>query len=287
MARDISSAFFTRMQQDGLDLVLVIDLETKGLDFHWTSANDEVFYTLSGALTKYAPFPGQTLDGLRQTNDLSVSVIDFIVANTGDLFAELMETKDLDFADIKIGRVFASTPDLGRMYTFQGKIGDYSYDRNMISGQARNRWNSANVRWPYYNYQDNCPWRFGSVPCGFDTSSITESFTVTDIVVGSTTQIAIRFVNGTITNTFSNGRFDFGRLTVTDGPNSGHIRTIRSHSGDLFLLSHDLPVNSFSTFGIDIFPGCRKRRIPDCHSLYNNAESFLGFPHIPIQEDAF
>jgi len=287
MTRSVNSAFFTRMQGGGLGMALVIDLETRGKNFHWTSANNEIFYTLSSDLTKYDPFPGQTLNGLRQTNDLSVSVIDFVVANTGDLFPELLETKDLDFATLKIGRVFTDTPDLGRMEIFQGRIGDYTYDRNAIAGSVRNQWNSAGLRFPYLNYQDKCSWRFGSTGCGFDTTSVTLTGDVSSIIVGSTTQIAIRFQDGTISNSYANNRFDFGRITIVDGPNSGHIRTIRSHSGDMFLLSHELPVNSFSTFGFSIFPGCRKRKTEDCTSLYDNAANFMGFPWIPIQEDAF
>lgn len=287
MSTSPNSAFFTKMQADGLGLALVIDLETRGKDFHWTSANDELFYTLSATLTKYSPFPGETLQGLKKSSDLSVSVIDFVVANTGDLFAELMETKDLDFAAIKVGRVFTDTPDLGRLEVYQGRLGDYTYDRNAITGQARNRWNSAQVRWPYYSYADNCVWRFGGTGCGFDTTSITQTFSAGNVEVGSTTQLAILFTAGTITNTWADGRFDFGRITITDGPNSGYVRTIRSHSGDMFLLSHPLPVNSFSVFGFSVFPGCRKRWEADCTTLYDNAENFMGFPWIPIQEDAF
>lgn len=282
-----NSAFFTRMQQDGLNMALLVDLETNGPGFHWTSNDNEMFYTLSGANTKYDPFPGQTLNGLKQSADLKVSVIDFIVANTGDLFAKLIETQDLEFATLKIGRVFTDTPDLGRMEVFVGRVADYAYDRNAISGSVRNKWNSSQARWPYFNYQDNCAWRFGSVGCGFDTTSVTLSFTAADVAVGSTTTLNILMVNTTLAQSFDNGRFNFGRLTITDGLNSGHIRTIRAHSGDLLELSHPLPVNSFSTFGFDIFPGCRKREIADCKSLYNNSENFFGFKRIPIQEDAF
>ena len=286
--RTTNSGFFTLMQADAVNMALLIDLEVgSSVAFHWTSANNELTYTLSSAPTVYKPFPGQTLNGLRQTSDLTVSVIDFIVANTGDLFGDLMDTKDLDYATLKIGRVHTSTPDLHRMNVFQGQIGDYSYDRNAISGSVRNQWGSRGDRFPYYNYQDKCVWRFGGRGCGFDTTSVTISYVTADIIVGSTDQIGIRFVNGTITNSFANDHLTFGRLTVTDGPNSGHIRTIRAHSGDQILLSHNLPVNSFSTFGFDVFPGCRKRKDADCTSKYDNAANFMGFPWIPIQEDAF
>lgn len=282
-----NSAFFTKMQGDGFGMALLIDLETNNVAFHWTDADDKVKYTLSGDLTEYNPFPGQTLNGLKQSSDMQVSVIDFIMANTGSILSGLLDGYELDFATLKIGRCFIDTPDLGRMEIFQGKLGDYTYDRNALSGQVRNRWNSANISWPYYNYQDKCAWRFGSTGCGYNTSSITLTFSAGNIVVGSTTQLTILLASGTLTQSYSAGRFDFGRLTVTDGPNSGSIRTIRAHTGDQLGLSYNLPVNSFTTFGFSIFPGCKKRRIDDCRSLYNNDGSFLAWPWIPIQEQGF
>lgn len=287
MSRTISSAFFDKMQGDGLDMALVIDLETEGPHFHWTSANNQFTYTLSSVPTVYYPFPGQTLNGLTTRNDLSISVIDFMVANTGGIVPELLETTDLDYATLKIGRVFTDTPDLGRMEIFQGNLGDYSYNRQAISGSVRNNWGSRNDRFPYYNYQDNCIWRFGSAGCGIDTSSYTLAFSVGNVNASSTNLIDITLVSTTLVQSYSNGRFDFGRLTVTGGPNSGHIRTIRSHTGDLLRLSHALPINDLSTFDFSIFPGCRKRFLNDCVSIYNNAANFVGFPWIPIQEDAF
>lgn len=287
MVRSVSSAFYDRMQNDGERITTLIDLETRGGDYHWTGNNHEVFYTLSGTNTRYEPFPGQTLDGLRQSNDLGVSVIDFVIANTGGIFGNLLSNNDLDYATIKIGRVFIDTPDLGRMDVFEGRLGDHAYTREAISGQARNRWGSALNRWPYHNYQDKCAWTFGGTGCGFDTSSVTLVFSVDELDTGSSTTLNLLLTSGTISASYSNGYFDFGRLTVTFGSNSGQVRTIRTHTGDLLGLSHRLPVNSFAFFNFSIFPGCRKRRIADCRSKYNNDENFLGFPWIPIQEDGF
>jgi hypothetical protein len=71
---------------------------------------------------------------------------------------------------------------------------------------------------------------------------------------------------------------------VTFGPNSGYTRAIRSHSGDLLGLSHNLPVNSMAGMQIAIYPGCRKALIADCNSLYNNSRNFLGWPWIPRKD---
>jgi uncharacterized phage protein (TIGR02218 family) len=287
MVRAVSSAFYERMQEDGLRITTLIDLETTNGDYHWTGNDQEIWYTLSGTNTKYEPFPGQTLDGLRQSNDLGVSVIDFVVANTGGIIGNLLTNNDLDYAVVKVGRVFADTPGLGRMDVFEGRLGDHAFTREAISGQARNRWGSALNRWPYYNYQDKCAWAFGGTGCGFNTSSVTLVYSVDDLNVGSSTTLNLLLTSGTISASYSNGYFDFGRLTVTGGVNSGQVRTIRVHTGDLLALSHRLPINSLSLFNFNIFPGCRKRRIADCRSKYNNDENFLGFPWIPIQEDAF
>jgi uncharacterized phage protein (TIGR02218 family) len=285
--RTVNSAYFTKLQADGLQIVELIDLETRNQSFRWTTANGPITYTLSGAATVYQPFPGGTPRGVEESSDLGVSVIDFVLANTGDVFRKLMESDDLAAAVLKVGRVFADTPDLGRMEIFNGTIGDYSYDRNVVRGQARNIWKSASPRWPYLNYHDKCAWRFGSTGCGFNTASITLVLPVNSIEVGSCTTISILVKSGTLSASYANGRFDFGRLTVTDGVNSGHIRTIRTHTADLLSLSHPLPVNSFAFMAVSIFPGCKKRLIDDCKSLYNNDTNFLGFPWIPIQETAF
>lgn len=282
-----SSAYFTRLQEDGVTMCELIDLETKGPSFHWTTANQPLVFTLSGSLVQYDPFPGKTIAGVKESTDLAVSVIDFVMANTGSVFSDLMVSNDMDMAVLKVGRVFTDTPDMGRMEIYVGKLGDFSYDRNQISGQARNKYGSANTRWPYYNYQDACIWRFGGEGCGFDTTSITLALATDSIDTTSSTTINILLQSGTLQSSFDNGRFDFGRFTVTDGVNSGHTRTIRAHTGDLLFLSHPLPVNSFANIAADIFPGCRKRRITDCVSLYDNAENFVGFEWIPIQEDAF
>jgi len=285
--RVVSSAFWHRLQEDHVHLIELIELETKFGSWYWTSANEEVTYTLSGAETRYTPFPGTADAGLEQASDLSVSVIGFSVANTGDLLSKLIENDDIAMAGIKVGRVFADTPDLGRIEVYHGKLGDYTYTRQLVSGQARNKWNSLGAGFPYYTYQDRCAWKFGSAGCGFDTSSITIQIPASSIDASSSSPLVILVQSGILSGSVQNGAYDFGRLVVTDGVNSGQIRTIRSHSGDALFLSHPLPINSMANLGVDIHPGCKKRKIDDCHSLYNNVQNFLGFPEIPIQEEAF
>lgn len=283
--RNVSSAFQARLQQGG-QLVELIDLDCRNASFHWTTANNRLFATLSGDTVEYLPFPGGVPNGIEESNDLGVSVIDFVMANTGEVFSAIMAGGDFAAAGLRISRVFADTPDLDRMYIYVGQIGDYAYDRQKVTGQARNRWKGISVQWPYYTYQDRCAWRFGSTGCGFDTSSVTLSVS-TATVLPATDTMNIRVTTGFLSNSYADGSFDFGRLTVTAGANSGQVRTIRAQVGDTLALSYPLSVNSLTNLAFDIFPGCRKRLIEDCTSRYNNVENFLGFPWIPIQETAF
>lgn len=285
MSRAISSAFWLKMQSDSNLLTEVIDVELAGgRNKHFTTTNANITYTLSSVPTVYSPFAGTVPNGIEESSDLGVSVIEFIMVNSDPDIQALLESDDFRTAFIKIGRLFTDTPNLGRMEIYQGTIGDFSYNRNSIKGEARNLWKSLAVRWPYYTYQDKCVWRFGSAGCGFNTSSI--SLVVNTINVGSSSQLAILLNTGSL-NAYAASRFDFGRLTVTAGPNSGHIRTIRTHTGDLLNLSHPLPINSMAGTQLSIYPGCRKRLIDDCKSLYANDENFMGFPHIPTQEMAW
>jgi hypothetical protein len=164
-----------------------------------------------------------------------------------------------------------------------GRISDFAWDRNQISGSVRDNWNSALQRWPYYNFQDGCIWKFGSPACGFDTSSVTIT---TSIDVASSTTIAVLCHSGSLTQSYNNGFFDFGRFQATGGVNSGSVRTVRAHSGDLLLMSHPFGA-TVASLEATVYPGCRKRRISDCRSKYDNEHNFFGNEWIPIQEDGF
>jgi uncharacterized phage protein (TIGR02218 family) len=284
MARNVSSAFFARLQQDNVEIAELIDLTLpSGSALHWTTANQPITYTLSGAPTRYDPFPGKASGGVQESIDLGVSVIDFVMANSGGEVQQQLLSSDFAMARLQVGRIFTDTPDLGRMEIYTGKIGDFGYNRLELSGQARNVWKSLNVQWPYYSYQERCAWRFGSAGCGFNTASITIA---TGIVVGSSTTLDILLSPGALGGA-SPGRYDFGRLTVTSGTNAGAVRTIRVQTGDLVSLSYTLSNPDLTGMTVEIYPGCKKRLGEDCHSLYNNAINFLGFPWIPVEEDAF
>lgn len=280
MSHTVTSAFFTRMQGDNLHLAEVVDLEftQNSLSYHWTTANHEFTKTLSGVATIYHPLPG--VGGNIEDNlALGVAVMQFTLANSDPYIQGQLLSQDFALAGIKAGWVFTDTPDCGRLDFYIGKIGDFSFNRLELQGQARNIWKSLNVQWPYYTFQEKCVWRFGSPGCGFHTASIT--IAINTINVASSTTLDLLLNSGTLTASFANGWFDYGRLTITGGVNSGTIRTIRNHSGDVLGLSHVLPKNDLTGCKISIYPGCKKRLKEDCTSRWNNASAFFGWPWMP------
>lgn len=284
MVMPMSSGYWAKLQNDDPQIAVAIDLFTPGGNWYWTTQNDEVsLNNSSGDLTNYSPFPGQPLGGNRRSTDMAIATMNFVMANSGGVFDNLILGKELGRSTIVLRRYFTDTPGLGAVEAMRGSVGDFQWDRNQISGQIRDGLGSATQQWPYYNFQDNCIWKFGSPACGFDTSSVTITLSID---VSSSTQLKIMCVSGSITQSYANDFFTFGKFTSTFGVTSGQQRTVRAQSGDQFDLSHQFG-GAVSSIQADVFPGCRKRRVSDCQSKYDNVGNFAGWEWIPVQEEAF
>ncbi len=277
--RTVNSAFWNALQQDHISITELVELTTPSGDYRWTTANAP----LQVGSHTYDPFPGASREGAEESTDLGIGTIDFAVVNSGTLKSLLM-AHQLDQAPMVVSRVLTNSPNLGRVYIFRGKLGDLSYDRNMINGQARNLFNGVAGRWPYYTYQDTCVWRFGGVGCGVDVSAYTVAGSID---IAASNPIILVGTAGSISSSYAPGTLDRGRITMTSGANSGQVRTIRANTGDVMFLSHALPFPVNSGVSFSVYPGCRKRPEHDCTSKYNNAHRFMGFPWIPKTEQAF
>lgn len=280
----VNTPFMERLQREDVGtLVELISLEGQGFKNFYTTANQEIFATLSGSLREYTPLPGGASGTIQSATDLTVATMEFVLASSAanDMLA-LLNANQMDAAVIRIERVFADTPDLGRMPVYVGRIGDIGWNRSAVKAQGRNVWDSKDTNWPYHTYGDGCIWRFGSPGCNFDTSSVTIVVSPAHYSVSSSSRIGI-YTNSLAS--FGEDYFTFGRLTWVQGVNSGQVRAIRDHVGNAILLSHALPRQPQSGDYFTIFPGCRKRRIEDCTSKYNNARNFEGFWTTPIPEE--
>ena len=255
----------------------LITLESRVKTWRWCTSDKEI---VSSGYT-YVPFMGETGGGIQESIDLGIATIDFTMINSGTEFDALLNANDIDMALITVRRVHVSTPDGGSAEIYRGKLGDYSHDRNQLSGQARNFFNSINVQWPIYTYMDQCAWRFGSGPCGFNTASITVSSTCNPVSSGYRLGAVCAIAS------IANGYYEKGRFTFTSGTNSGQARSVRVQSGTRIEFSHSMPYDISSGDTFNLYPGCRKRIIDDCTSKYNNNRNALAFPWIPKQENAF
>ena len=288
MTLNVNSAFFDRLQGDSIEgLVELVDLTTPNGSFHWVTRNEPLLATFSGANIVYDPFPGETTPAGARNTELAVSAARFAFGNSGDLLNNIILGREMMRSQVRIRRVWADTPGLDEWIVFDGTVQDVQHNRDVISGQVRDKMAFVKRQWPPYVYQDTCIWRFGNDGCGVDVSSFTDTISPAQLTVGSSSR-------GSLFVTTSRGDdfFSLGRATCVGGTNSGSIRQIRSHSGSAILLSHPLAQNPGSSDVWELQAGCRKRLIADCTSKFNNVNSgqttgYAGFPWIPIQDNAY
>jgi hypothetical protein len=60
-----------------------------------------------------------------------------------------------------------------------------------------------------------------------------------------------------------------------------------SQTGDLLALAYPLSNTDLTGLKVSIYPGCNKRIVQDCTSLYNNSKNFFGFWTMPKEGDAY
>lgn len=272
MRSGVNSAFWAALQLDHVPLCELFEITHATGTYRYTTAN----HPLVSSGNVYTPFPGASGDGVEESTDLGIGNVGFALANSGTLPGELTNAHAMRHTRMVAYRVFTNSPDLGRLYYFDGTIGDYVVNRAQVRGEIRA---IPSQGWPYYTYQDNCVWKFGGFGCGINTSSFTVAGSLN---VASSTRFVIRAAAGTLANSFGPDTLQFGRVTITSGVNSGQRRAIFSNTGDLITLSHVLPF-SHEAAGVtfSFHRGCRKRLVADCTSLFNNTSAFLGFPHTP------
>jgi hypothetical protein len=156
--------------------------------------------------TRYIPFPGKPGGGVQEDISLGVSVIDFTIANSGSELQGNLLSSDFALAFVQVGRVFTGTPDLGRLEMYDGKIGDFQYDRLELTGQAKPleefKRQLAVLHLPG---QMRVALRFAG--CGFNLNSVTIAL---EHQVGSSTTIDF-CSRWHALGSFASGRFDFGR----------------------------------------------------------------------------
>lgn len=228
----------------------------------------------------YEPAPGMESVHFTATSDVQVSNQEI-----GAAMVDVPESDLLggifDNADIEAAWCSWASPELGRVVTFTGSLGEVTWDERGFVADIVSFMKSLerNIGW---TYTASCRHKlFGTAEagrlgyCGVSASSFT--FT------GAVTSIQTNKWKFTTDQVRTDGYFSSGLLTWTTGNNAGLTVTIKRQLGGQFelFIPTAFSVQVGDTFSV--VAGCDKT-LDTCRTKFNNVVNFGGFPH--IQQDA-
>ncbi len=122
-------------------------------------------------------------------------------------------------------------------------------------------------------YSPLCNAKFCDAKCGFDSSAVTFSGTVTEVTDNR------KFQDANLSNETS--YFDLGKIKFTSGENSSLEMEVKTYfeGGNIELIFPLLNQVKISD-QFEIIAGCDKR-FETCINKFSNIANFSGFPHIP------
>jgi uncharacterized phage protein (TIGR02218 family) len=133
-----------------------------------------------------------------------------------------------------------------------------------------------NIQMPRNLYQPGCIHTLYDSGCTLLKTNFDEFSTV---AAGSTlSQINCGLAQAT-------GYFDLGTVTFTSGPNANVVRSVKSYTPGILILSQPLIQACNVGDAFTAFPGCDKLQAT-CSGKFNNLVNFKGFPFIPLPETA-
>ncbi len=123
-------------------------------------------------------------------------------------------------------------------------------------------------------YTPECRYDLGDGNCTVDIAALTVSGAVTSVTDNAT------FAD--YTRSEADQFFNYGKLTWTDGANSGLSMEVKNWDGVnlVFTLWLPLPNAIQVNDAYTVYPGCDKR-FNTCQTKFGNAVNFGGFPYVP------
>jgi uncharacterized phage protein (TIGR02218 family) len=155
-----------------------------------------------------------------------------------------------------------------------GEIGDVKHGRlgfqaTLVGLTAKLQNNVGRIITP------TCNAVFGDARCGFNKASVTAS---AQAVTSVTSQTVITLSGLAAAPAY----YDDGDITGVAGANAGIVREIKAHTtGGVLTLHQALPFAVVASDTFNVAPGCRKRKIEDCKTRWNNIVNFRGFAELP------
>lgn len=123
-------------------------------------------------------------------------------------------------------------------------------------------------------YTAECRYDLGDSRCTVNLSAITVTGVVASVTDNAT------FVD--TTRSESDGTFNYGKLTFTNGLNKGLSMEVKNFTALSQTFSLWLPMPNTLQAGdtYTVYPGCDKR-LTTCRDKFSNVVNFGGFPYIP------
>lgn len=239
--------------------------------------------TIDGQL--YEPAPGLTSVKYTATADTQVSSQTVGAGWTIDAPQSDLQSGVFDNANIEAAWACWAIPSAGRLVTFQGQLGELTYDESGFSADVVSFMKrlERNIGW---TYTSNCRHDLFSQPgvgrigaCMVDPASYTFTGTVTSILTNKW-----RFTISGATGKGA-GYFSAGQITFTSGLNTGLSAVVKEHSVDsstsVEMFSLFLPtafvIPTGTTFSVQA--GCDKT-LATCKAKFDNVINHGGFPNL-------
>ena len=255
-----------------------------GAVIRWTSYDRAV--TVDA--TTWLLGPGLETGRLKWTAGTEVDTLQItLMGSTGTLIngtamMPFINGGGLDGAKVQAWRAFTDDPGngwVGRLHRFTGLVSDIDRPGRLeASINVRSIFELLNQQLPRNVYQSQCCNTLYDAACGVSRAAKTVAATVT------TASDALRLSIAASGLAQAAGYFDLGAVRFTSGPNTGVLRTVRSHlSGGVITLVQPSPLPVSVGDTIEVYPGC-DLSAATCTGKFGNLLRFRGQRFIPVAE---
>ena len=220
----------------------------------------------------YAASTGFTPTAIASSSALNVDNLDV----EGMLDAGAITETDLlagiyDYAAIEIFEVNYIAPDSGTLPLKSGWLGEVTCHEGRFVAEVRGLTQRLSQRVGEL-YSPACRAALGDSRCKVDMTSRTVTGTLTAVTSQSIVKDSAR--------TEESGRYNFGTLSFSSGPNRGISMEVRNFTSGVFTLVLPLPFLPVAGDLYRITEGCDKT-FRTCSTRFGNAINFRGEPHVP------
>lgn len=183
-----------------------------------------------------------------------------------------------DGARLTVERHFSASPrseSCGSLNLFIGRVSELSVTGSEVRMMCKSDLEILDVEMPRNIYQAPCIHTLYGEGCNLSAANFTISGNVT---AGSSRTL----INSNLAQ--ADNYFNLGTVYLTSGANAGQMRSVKSYTTGVAVLSFPLPYVPAAGDLFDTRPGCDKRFVTCNSPPFNNALNHRGYPFIPVPE---